>query len=98
MKKISYLAEGYFHQDFDAEFGSPDAVLRGFCEKEPASEIARLLAAINEALGSTMNESELQQLWDPRDISSYEPSDEGRTYREWFAHIRDVLTADRSLG
>ena len=90
--QLSHLAGAYFHQDYRDEFADPDEVVRAFAEGVARDEVGALVKEIDELLASRTNEAELDQFWIMQLGANYDPRDDGLTYREWFAHVRRVLT------
>lgn len=90
---LEYLARAYFHQDYDVDFGEPDEVLIGFQSLESRENILAMLADVRKVLDSGMSELEIGELWSGTWRSSYTPSREGRTYRQWLEHILQVVVA-----
>ena len=46
------------------------------------------IADLDAIMGSSMNEEELDELWSHELMGAYEPTNDGRTYREWFTELR----------
>lgn len=91
-EQLRYLAEAYFHQDYDVEYSGPDAAVEAFRTDETPEFVDELVIEIDGILASSISETELKDLWNERYGASYEPTyRDGITYREWFAHVREIL-------
>ena len=91
-EQLTHLAQAYFHQDYDLEFPVPDAVIAAFAEGEGRGAARELVFEIDTMLASRSSESEIADLWVKALGAAYDPTVEGQTYREWFRHVRDVLS------
>jgi cobalamin biosynthesis Mg chelatase CobN len=95
--QLAHLARAYFHEDYDLEEATPLEVVRTFQRGEPPDAVAGLISdleAIREAiLNSHMSENEIRELWIRTYGASYDPRDDGKSYREWFAEALSTLTA-----
>jgi hypothetical protein len=89
--QLEHLAHAYFHQDFDIEFDSPDAVVVAFAEDEGRGAVSELTFEFDALLAGPLNEGQLEDLWIKKLGASYAPTADGQTYRDWFAHMRDLL-------
>jgi len=90
--KLQQFAGGYFHEDYKVEFPSPDAAVGAFVTEFSEETVAAVLSEIDDLLASSMSEAELYQLWINQLGAAYDPSADGITYRDWFAHVRDLLS------
>lgn len=89
-QQLTQFAGAYFHQDYDLEYSGADEAIRDFGDEEPAS-VRGLLDEIDRLLASPATETELADLWDKELDAFYIPTDDGQTYRDWFAHVRELL-------
>jgi cobalamin biosynthesis Mg chelatase CobN len=93
LRQLPHLARAYFHQDYDLEAPTPLAVVRSFQRGEPPDVVAGLVSDLEEILSSHMSENDLRELWIRKYGASYDPRDDGKSYRDWFAEILRTLTA-----
>ena len=91
-ERLEQLAGGYFHEDYQLEFGKADEALLAFRDGFSAEFIHSAADELDVLLASRATESELDDLWINQLGANYDPRDDGLTYREWFAHVRDLLT------
>src|SRR4051812_17212328 len=83
---------GYFHEDYQLEYSSPDEAIRAFVSGQGQEAVRGTLAELEALLAATLDEDQLANLWISELAGSYDPRDDGLTYREWFAHVRELLT------
>jgi len=95
MWQLQQFVGGYLHQDFDLEFKSPDEAVTAYGREFSAEAVAVVIAELDRILSSSISESEMYELWIKTLHASYDPAKDGLTYREWFAHVRDLLTRAR---
>jgi hypothetical protein len=55
-----------------------------------------VISDVQSLLDSAMNEEEIDYLWIREYGVSYDPPDDGLTYREWFEEILGILRAKRA--
>jgi cobalamin biosynthesis Mg chelatase CobN len=91
--QLAHLARAYFHQDYDLEAPTPLEAVRTFQRGEPPDAVAGLISDLEAIQNSHMSESELRELWIRTYGASYDPRDDGKSYREWFAEVLSTLTA-----
>ena len=97
--QLEHLAQAYFHQDYDLEFETPDAVAVAFAENEGGAALNELTFEIDALLAGPLDEEQLGDLWVKNLGASYDPTADGRTYRDWFGHMRNLLAQSAgSLG
>lgn len=89
-ERLEYLAEAYFHQDYDLLGPTPAAVVYEFCKREAPQAVSQLQSDVDSAL-QTLTEQELASLWLERWRASYDPRQDQMTYRQWFQQILHVL-------
>jgi len=89
---LRLFAVSAFHQDYDLDSPTPDDAVLQFIGRSSEGTMARLLVLVEELLASTRTEDEFDDLWINQLHANYDPRDDGLTYREWFAHVRDLLT------
>lgn len=93
--QLQHLAQAYFHQDYDLDLGEPDAVIAAFAEGEGLGAVRELTFEIDSLLAGPLDEGSLADLWVKTLGAAYDPTSHGHTYREWLAHIRDLLPVTR---
>jgi hypothetical protein len=91
-ESLRYVAEAYFHQDYDAEYASPDDAVRDVRASETPARVAQLVAEISRMLDAAPTETDLAQVWEGELGAMYEPEQDGITYSAWFERMRDILT------
>lgn len=90
--RLRDLAGAYFHQDYEDDYPGPDAAVEAFRNHHTPDAVAELVSEIDAILSSPMSEPDVADLWIKRYLGSYDPVDrDGITYREWFAHVREIL-------
>jgi hypothetical protein len=90
----------YFHQGYDLEFSdreAVEAVVAAFARNEEPRVVADLISEIDAALQLPMGEADLGDLWIEELGAAYDPTVDGATNREWFAHVRELLLAEVSM-
>ena len=88
---LEEFAVSAFNQDYDLDFATSDEAVVAFVQRRPSRSMSGLIAEIDALLSSALDDDQLDQLWE-RLGGNYDPRDDGLTYREWFAHVRDLLT------
>lgn len=83
---------GYFHEDFRLEYASAEDAIVGFMTGQGSAAVADTVVDIDSLLAASFDESKLDELWMSEFGGNYDPREDGMTYREWFAHVRDLLT------
>ena len=81
-----------FHQDYDLDAPSTDEAVTRYVDRASAESVSAVRAGISALLASKRTEDEFDDLWINQLHANYDPRDDGLTYREWFAHVRDLLT------
>ncbi|WP_394554588.1 contact-dependent growth inhibition system immunity protein [Agromyces sp. MMS24-JH15] len=72
--EVEYLAQAYFHQDFEYEADDPIGVVRKFRDEEAATLSERLRNRLESILGDAPSESDLATLWLDQAGASYDPA------------------------
>jgi hypothetical protein len=96
--QLQHLAQAYFHQDYDLDFGTPDDVIAGFAEGEGPGAVRELISEIDTLLTSPGDQAQLADLWIRALGAAYDPSASGQTQREWLVHVRDLLANAQDSG
>jgi hypothetical protein len=94
---LKLLAEGYFHQDYDLDFPDSESVVRGYAEREGEVATRALTREIDSLLATAMSESQYEALWSEQWLASYDPTVDGWAYRDWFAHVKDLVSEAGSV-
>ena len=89
---LGEFAVSAFNQDYDLDFATPDEAVLAFVRRRPSRSMSGVVAEINALLSSSIDEEQIDDLWINQLHANYDPRDDGMTYREWFAHVRDLLT------
>lgn len=83
---LENFLSAYFHQDWAAEHGSPDAVVSYFLDHESDAEIANVRREIKHLAALDLDESALATRF--RALGSeYDPVRNGGSYRDWLAAL-----------
>ena len=82
------LLGGYFHQDWDLDYSSPDEALRDFFDGQPVLA-PRLADEIERVLALEKSDTELDELI-LEFGSSYLPTSNGVRSQTWLSGIRDL--------
>jgi|HubBroStandDraft_3_1064219.scaffolds.fasta_scaffold1211321_2 hypothetical protein len=89
--KVKYLAQAYFHQDFDLEADSPTGVVSLFREREAPEMVSSLSDEINSILSKEVDESFLARIWLEEDGACYDPRQDGIPIRDWLLRVAEIL-------
>lgn len=92
--QLMYLAQAYFHQDFDLEAPTPLDTVGLFVDSEPPAAVDELVSDLRSVLDSAMTNAEMRELWINDYGASYDPMAEGIEYRSWFTDILERLSGD----
>lgn len=84
---LDYLAQCYFHQDYDLEADSPIGVIRKFRTAESGERVAALRTAVRVILDSGAPEETMAAIWLTGAGASYDPRSDGITVSQWFRTI-----------
>jgi hypothetical protein len=90
--QLKQLAGAYFHQDYDLEYADEDAAVRDFARGQEESAVRELAQEIDSLLAKPLSESQFGDLWVKTLFAAYDPTADGWTYRDWFAHVRELLS------
>jgi hypothetical protein len=90
--ELEQFAGGFFDEDFDLEYATPDDAIAAFPRLQGADAVRDLVSEIDHLLASPLTDDELNRLWIGTFGGRYNPKADGLTYREWFAHVRELLT------
>jgi hypothetical protein len=88
---LEEFAVSAFNQDYDLDSANPDEAVIGFVRRRPHRSMAGLIGELDSLIASTLDEDQIDEIWTEAG-GNYDPRDDGMTYREWFAHVRDLLT------
>jgi CdiI immunity protein len=83
------LVKGYFHEDWDLEGPTAQAILRKFAEKEPRDDVIGARDAAAALLRAT--ESERRRELDSLGLH-YDPEFEGLTHTQWLELVFETLS------
>ncbi|WP_063886349.1 contact-dependent growth inhibition system immunity protein [Streptomyces sp. NRRL S-31] len=89
--KINYLAQAYFHQDYDLEADSPIAIVSLFREREVFEVVEALSGEIFSILASGADESRLASIWLDEAGACYDPREDGVSIQDWLSRVGEVL-------
>lgn len=88
---LHYWFGCYLNQDYDLEFGTPDAALIAFKSKEIAEDLRQLKHELAELIELNLDEPELRDLmFSQLDCGYFYPS-EWPTAKDWLKHIYTLL-------
>jgi hypothetical protein len=89
---LAYLAQSYFHQDFQDEADEPIEVVERFRDLEPAEVAEALRSEIVTLLESGATEEDLSGIWLGDAGAYYDPAYDEISMREWLLSIVAALT------
>jgi hypothetical protein len=92
---LAFLAGTHLGQDWKQFGPTPDECVRRFARGQSAEDVTAAIAGFEALLASPMTEDELEDHWVMKLGGGYDPSSDGRTYREFFAHAVTVLRNPR---
>jgi hypothetical protein len=95
---LNQLAGAYFHQDYDLEYPDEDAAIRDFADGQAVEAVRELVLEIDSLLARQLSEAQLRHFWVDRLFASYDPTVDGWTHRDWFAHVRELLSTPGTSG
>ncbi|GMA25744.1 hypothetical protein GCM10025864_35030 [Luteimicrobium album] len=85
---LIYLAETYFHQDWDLNAPTPLGVLQSFKESEATETVGSLRADVQSLLAGDPTEERLRDIWFHQGRADWDPTRHGwTTFREWFEAV-----------
>ncbi|WP_127504657.1 contact-dependent growth inhibition system immunity protein [Actinoplanes solisilvae] len=90
---LAYLAQSYFHQDFQDEADEPIEVVERFRDSESAEVVEALRAEIATLLESDATEEDLSRIWLTEAGAYYDPEFDEISTREWLVSVAEALTA-----
>jgi hypothetical protein len=90
---LKYIAETYFHQDYDLEADSPAEVVELFRETESPEMAATLSGELEELTESPdLTEERLAELWLEEYGAYYDPRAAGMSVRDWLNLMAEKLS------
>jgi hypothetical protein len=84
----------YFHQDWDLDDPTAEAVIRRYIRDADPHEVQRVAAEIDEFLRVEMTEEKRRAILDKFGCEYFPPGDE-LSYSEWLRQVRDLLTGKK---
>ncbi len=84
----------YFHQDWDMDDPTAEAVVRRYMRDADPQEVQRVAVEIDDFLRIEMTEEERRAILDKFGCEYYPPGD-GLSYSEWLRQVHDLLTSKR---
>lgn len=90
---LTYLAQGYFHQDYDLLAATPSDLVRVFVAKEDAETVEELSRDLDQLLATDPSEEEIRTLWLDIARSSYDPVTHGSSFLGWVREIREIVAS-----
>lgn len=92
MRRLEYLGQTYFHQDWDAEASTPLGAIENFRIDESSEAVRGLRDDIASTLSRGPSEELLEDIWD-RTGAVWDPRLAGwSSYRGWFEAMLRVLS------
>ena len=88
---LAYLAQSYFHQDFQDEADEPIEVVEKFRDSESAEMTEALRAELVALLDSGATEDDLSRIWLDDGGAYYDPAYDEITVREWLSSVVEAL-------
>lgn len=95
---IAYLAQSYFHQDFQDEADEPIEIVEMLRDNEPADVTEALRAEILALLESGATDEELSRIWLADSGAYYDPAFDGITVRDWLTSAAEALAPATPAG
>jgi hypothetical protein len=92
--EIRYLAQCYFHQDYDLEADAPVGIIRKFRTAEAPAMVAAVRKAIRVLLDSGATEQQMAEVWLTGAGAQYDPRGDGLMVSEWLRNVVDELSGD----
>ena len=90
--EIDYLAQAYFHPDYDLDADSPIEVIRMYRSAEAPETVAALRRSLHELLSSGLSEDALTDAWLTEAAAQYDPRKDGLRVSEWLHQILDEIS------
>jgi hypothetical protein len=90
---LTYLVKGYFHQDWDVEGESADAIVDKVIDQEVESVVADIKADLDSLAAESLSEEALEQRLVDLGLDYYAPDAEGLTYQQWLQRVRERFGA-----
>jgi len=85
---LENFLSAYFHQDWQSEHDTADAVVAYFVDSEDDEQLAEVRADLARLAAQDLDEIALANRL--RALGSeYDPALDGRTWRDWFASLRE---------
>jgi hypothetical protein len=91
---LETLISGYFHQDWDIEGPTSDAVLDVFLADQTRDGLAAVCSELDAVLANPEDAEQLLDSWG----LAYDYTVEGFSAEGWLKYIRDYLCRGRSPG
>ena len=88
---VAYLAETYFHQDYDLEAETPLGVVQNFLDGSGEEDAWELRRALVRLLSEPGGDARLAEAWLVKGGAEYDPRRDGVSLREWFQSIIDLV-------
>ncbi|MFG1870232.1 contact-dependent growth inhibition system immunity protein [Micromonospora arborensis] len=88
---LTYLAHGYFHQDYDLLAATPSDLVRVFVAKEDPETLEELRRDLDQLLATDPSEEEVRALWLGTARSSYDPVLHGSSFLGWIRQVREIV-------
>jgi hypothetical protein len=89
--RLHYWFGCYLNQDYDLEFGSPDAALTAYKSKEVEEEQQQLKQELADLIDLNVTESAMQNLLLDQLDCEYFYLSEWSSSKEWLKHIYHLL-------
>jgi hypothetical protein len=92
MDTLFYLAETYFHQDWDLNAPTPLGVVEAFRDREADGTVQGLRSDLEGLLAADPTEDSLRVLWLKRGRADWNPTTDGwENFRAMFDAMFDVV-------
>lgn len=93
LRKFNNLVQffgAYFHQDWDAEDPTPEAVILRFSKSNQPETVLKVIEELDDFLLLPLDEEEIRQCLREKFLSCYLPTD-GTSLRHWLMQVRASL-------
>jgi hypothetical protein len=93
-RNLDGLCACYFHQDWDMDDPTAEAVVRQYIRDADPQEVQKVAAEIDDFLQIEMTEEERKTILDTFGCEYYPPGDR-LSYSEWLRQVHELLTGKR---
>jgi hypothetical protein len=88
---LAQLLAGYFHQDWQEDYASPEAAVAAFADDAAPETAVAAAGDIDQLLDGGLDEAALTRVLADGFDCNYVPATDGLTSAAWLAAVRDAL-------